>query len=148
MDTLTPLKQYFGHSSFRGGQEPLVNALLSNRDVLGVMPTGAGKSVCYQLPALLLPGLTVVVSPLISLMKDQVAALNQAGVPSAFLNSSLTAAQHWDTLRQAEHDAYKILYVAPERLLTDSFLALAQSRPISLLAVDEAHCVSDRKSVV
>ncbi len=142
MDTLTPLKQYFGHSSFRGGQEPLVNALLSNRDVLGVMPTGAGKSVCYQLPALLLPGLTVVVSPLISLMKDQVAALNQAGVPSAFLNSSLTAAQHWDTLRQAEHDAYKILYVAPERLLTDSFLALAQSRPISLLAVDEAHCVS------
>ena len=86
MDTLTPLKQYFGHSSFRGGQEPLVNALLSNRDVLGVMPTGAGKSVCYQLPALLLPGLTVVVSPLISLMKDQVAALNQAGVPSAFLN--------------------------------------------------------------
>ena len=142
MDTLAPLKQYFGHSSFRGGQEPLVDALLSGRDVLGVMPTGAGKSICYQLPALLLPGLTVVVSPLISLMKDQVTALNQAGIPSAFINSSLTAAQHWEALRQAGHDAYKIIYVAPERLLTDSFLSFAQSKPISLLAVDEAHCVS------
>ena len=142
MDTLTPLKQYFGHSSFRDGQEPLVDALLSGRDVLGVMPTGAGKSICYQLPALLLPGLTIVVSPLISLMKDQVTALNQAGIPSAFINSSLTAAQHREALRQAERDAYKIIYVAPERLLTDSFLSFAQSKPIPLLAVDEAHCVS------
>ena len=142
MDTLTPLKQYFGHSSFRGGQEPLVNALLSGRDVLGVMPTGAGKSICYQLPALLLPGLTIVVSPLISLMKDQVTALNQAGIPSAFINSSLTAAQHRDALCQAEHGVYKIIYVAPERLLTDSFLSFAQTTHVSLLAVDEAHCVS------
>lgn len=142
MDILTPLKQYFGHSSFRGGQEPLVNALLSGRDVLGVMPTGAGKSICYQLPALLLPGPAIVVSPLISLMKDQVTALNQAGIPSAFINSSLTAAQHRDALRQAAHGAYKIIYVAPERLLTDSFLSFARSGPIPLLAVDEAHCVS------
>ncbi len=142
MDILTPLKQYFGHSGFRTGQEPLVEALLSGRDVLGVMPTGAGKSVCYQLPALLLPGLTVVVSPLISLMKDQVAALNQAGIPGAFINSSLTSAQRQEALRRAERGAYKLIYVAPERLPADGFLEFAQHNGISLLAVDEAHCVS------
>jgi ATP-dependent DNA helicase RecQ len=142
MDKLGALKQYFGHSAFREGQEALIDALTAGRDVLGVMPTGAGKSMCYQIPALLLPGVTLVVSPLISLMKDQVAALVQAGVPAAFINSSLTAAQYREAFRRAEAGLYKILYVAPERLLTRDFLGFAESRRISLVAVDEAHCVS------
>ena len=110
------LKEYFGHSAFRKGQAELIGALLSGRDVLGVMPTGAGKSVCYQLPALMLPGMTLVISPLISLMKDQVAALRQAGIPAAFINSSLSAAEYRDTMTAARQGAYKILYVAPESL--------------------------------
>lgn len=142
MDKHTALKQYFGHAAFRPGQEALIDALLGGRDVLGVMPTGAGKSVCYQIPALLLPGLTLVVSPLISLMKDQVAALVQAGVPAAFINSSLTAAQYKEAFRRAEAGQYKIIYVAPERLGTGDFLRFAERRRISLVAVDEAHCVS------
>ena len=136
------LKQIFGHGAFRAGQEELIDALLSGRDVLGVMPTGAGKSVCYQIPALLLPGITLVVSPLISLMKDQVAALRQAGVAAAYINSSLNAAQYREVLRRARNGAYKIIYVAPERLSTEGFLAFAESAELSLLAVDEAHCVS------
>ena len=142
MDKFSVLKQYFGHSAFRPGQERLIDGLLAGRDVLGVMPTGAGKSMCYQIPALLLPGLTLVVSPLISLMKDQVAALVQAGVPAAFINSSLNAAQYRDVFRRAERGEYKILYVAPERLATGDFLRFAETVPISLVAVDEAHCVS------
>ncbi len=142
MDKLSVLKQYFGHSAFRPGQERLIDGLLAGRDVLGVMPTGAGKSMCYQIPALLLPGLTLVVSPLISLMKDQVAALVQSGVPAAFINSSLNAAQYRDVFRRAERGEYKILYVAPERLATGDFLRFAETVPISLVAVDEAHCVS------
>ena len=101
MDKYEALKRYFGHTQFRPGQEALVDALLSGRDVLGVMPTGAGKSVCYQLPALLLPGVSLVISPLISLMKDQVAALEQAGIPAALLNSTLSQEEYRDTLRRA-----------------------------------------------
>jgi len=138
----TLLKQIFGHSAFRPGQEALIDALLGGRDVLGVMPTGAGKSVCYQIPALMLPGITLVVSPLISLMKDQVAALCQAGVAAAYINSSLSRAQYLEVLRRAKSGAYKIIYVAPERLSTESFLAFAEGAELSLLAVDEAHCVS------
>lgn len=142
MDRNGALKQYFGHDGFRPGQEAVVDALLSGRDVLGVMPTGAGKSICYQLPALLLPGLTLVISPLISLMKDQVGALTEAGIPAAFLNSTLTAEAYRRVLRRAGAGAYRLLYLAPERLEAAAFLDLAGRVPISLVAVDEAHCVS------
>ena len=142
MDKQTILQEHFGFRSFRDGQEALIDAILSGRDVFGVMPTGGEKSLCYQIPALLLEGLTLVVSPLISLMKDQVAALKEAGIPAAFLNSSLTAAQQREVLRRGEIGAYKLIYVAPERLLTDSFLEFAARQQVSLLAVDEAHCVS------
>ena len=136
------LKKYFGYDSFREGQEMLVDALLSGQDVLGIMPTGAGKSLCYQIPALLLPGITLVVSPLISLMKDQVSTLHQAGVHAAFLNSSLSAAQYRKALGFAMEGRYKIIYVAPERLLTPEFLYAVQSMEISMISVDEAHCIS------
>ena len=142
MDKYTALKQYYGHTEFRPGQEALIDALLAGRDVLGVMPTGAGKSVCYQIPALLLPGVTLVVSPLISLMQDQVAALTDAEIPAAFINSSLQDAQYQTVFRRALDGTYKIIYIAPERLLTDSFLNLATALQIALVAVDEAHCVS------
>ena len=115
------LKQYFGHSTFRKGQKELIDALLSGRDVLAVMPTGAGKSVCYQVPALMLPGMTLVISPLISLMKDQVAALTQAGIPATYLNSSMNTEEYMYTLEDARQGAYKILYVAPERLTAGVF---------------------------
>ncbi|MEF9970810.1 MAG: DEAD/DEAH box helicase, partial [Oscillospiraceae bacterium] len=136
------LKQYFGHEQFRNGQAELIDALVSGRDVLGVMPTGAGKSACYQIPALLLPGITLVISPLISLMKDQVAALTLAGIPSAFINSSLSAAEYRYVFDEAESGAYKIIYVAPERLTAGDFLRFAKQAKISLVAVDEAHCIS------
>lgn len=139
---LTILKEYFGHSAFRAGQNDIVDCLLSGRDALCVMPTGAGKSICYQVPALLFDGITVVVSPLISLMKDQVTSLVQAGVPAAFFNSSLTAAQYAKALQNAANGKYKLIYVAPERLLTQEFLSLCRERRISMVAVDEAHCVS------
>ncbi len=142
MDKLQTLRHYFGHSAFRPGQEQMVDALLHGRDALGVMPTGAGKSMCYQIPALMLPGITLVVSPLISLMADQVAALKSAGVAAAYLNSSLTPRQMELALQRAAQGAYKIIYVAPERLETSSFLYFARSVQISLIAVDEAHCVS------
>ena len=142
MDKHTVLKQTFGYSKFRPGQERLIDALLAGRDVLGVMPTGGGKSLCYQVPALLLPGLTLVISPLISLMKDQVAALCGAGAGAAFLNSSLTAEQQRTVCARARQGTYKLLYVAPERLATEDFLALTRTTPVSLLAVDEAHCIS------
>lgn len=136
------LKQYFGHTEFRPGQEALIDALMSGRDVLGVMPTGAGKSMCYQLPALLMPGVTLVVSPLISLMKDQVSSLSQAGIASAYINSTLTTAQYREVFRRAQAGAYKIIYIAPERLTTSDFLRFAEATKISMVAVDEAHCVS------
>lgn len=142
MDPRTILKTYFGHSEFRPGQEALIHALLAGRDVLGVMPTGAGKSMCYQIPALLLPGMTIVVSPLISLMKDQVTALTAAGIPAACLNSSLSMEEYREVLFEASAGSVKILYVAPERLLTMDFLQLVERVDISFLAVDEAHCVS------
>ncbi len=142
MEKYALLKEFFGHTAFRPGQESLVDALLSGRDVLGVMPTGAGKSVCYQLPALMLPGLALVVSPLISLMKDQVSALFQAGVPGAYINSSLSYSQYQEVLHKARSGAYKLLYIAPERLEMEGFQAFAQEADISLVAVDEAHCVS------
>ncbi len=142
MDKRQTLRRYFGHEDFRPGQETMVDALLSGRDALGVMPTGAGKSMCYQVPALMLPGVTLVISPLISLMADQVAALKAAGVAAAYLNSTLTPRQMDLALERAMQGAYKIIYVAPERLETPSFLRFAMNASISLLAVDEAHCVS------
>ncbi|MBR5561149.1 MAG: DNA helicase RecQ [Clostridia bacterium] len=136
------LSEVFGYDSFRPGQEDVVAAILSGRDVMAVMPTGAGKSLCYQIPALVLPGITLVVSPLISLMRDQVSALIQNGVRAAYLNSSLSARQHALALDNARRGVYKIIYVAPERLLTESFLAFAQQAQIAQVVVDEAHCVS------
>lgn len=136
------LKQYFGYDDFREGQEVLIDSILSGRDTFGIMPTGAGKSLCFQIPALILEGLTLVVSPLISLMKDQVGALNQAGIHAAYLNSSLSANQYFKALQYAKEGRYPIIYVAPERLLTDSFLDFALHAKIAMVAVDEAHCVS------
>ncbi len=140
MDKYTVLKQSFGHTAFRPGQETLVDGILSGRDVLGIMPTGGGKSLCYQIPALLLPGITVVISPLISLMKDQVAALHNVGISAAFLNSALdqdAARQVWEGIRW---NVYKLLYIAPERLEDPRFLDVLGE--VSLVAVDEAHCIS------
>ena len=136
------LKNIFGYDTFREGQETLVDSTLSGRDVLGIMPTGAGKSICFQVPALMFEGITIVVSPLISLMKDQVAALNQAGVHAAYINSSLTEGQYRKAMENARRGQYKIIYVAPERLMTDSFQSLMQEVEISMTAVDEAHCIS------
>ena len=136
------LKQYFGYDSFRPGQDELVQAILSGRDTLGIMPTGAGKSICYQVPALALPGLTLVISPLISLMKDQVGALNEAGVPAACINSALSFEEMRDALYFAGRGEYKLLYVAPERLTAPFFLDFARRVPISMVTVDEAHCIS------
>lgn len=142
MDKYDVLKHYFGHSAFRQGQERLIDAVLAGRDVLGVMPTGGGKSLCYQVPALMLPGVTLVVSPLISLMKDQVAALKGAGIPAAYINSSLTLEQLHTVYSCARRGAYKLLYVAPERLEGEGFAGLAREVNVSLVAVDEAHCIS------
>lgn len=136
------LKEYFGHSSFRAGQEEIVDCLLSGGDAIGIMPTGAGKSVCYQIPALIFPGITLVISPLISLMKDQVSALIQSGIPAAYINSSLSYAQNIKALQNAANGKYKIIYVAPERLSTPEFLNFCSKAKISMVAVDEAHCVS------
>lgn len=141
-DKLSVLKDYFGHDSFRDGQEQIVDALLDGRDALCIMPTGAGKSMCYQIPALLFDGVTIVVSPLISLMKDQVGSLVQSGVPAAYINSSLSYPQFLRVLSNTEHGKYKIIYVVPERLLTDGFLDTCKKIKISMVAVDEAHCVS------
>lgn len=142
MQKYQTLKQYFGYEAFREGQEELINHILSGKDTLGIMPTGAGKSICYQVPALLFPGITLIVSPLISLMNDQVRALKEAGVAAAYLNSSLTVNQFYKALDLAKRGAYKIIYVAPERLLTDAFLSFATQVDISMVTVDEAHCIS------
>ena len=136
------LKTYYGYDAFRGGQEAVIDALLSGRDALAIMPTGAGKSICYQIPALLLPGITLVVSPLVSLMRDQVTQLVQMGIPAAFLNSSLTFRQYLLALDRAREGRYKIIYVAPERLETEGFQSFVRETDISLVAVDEAHCIS------
>ena len=136
------LYRIFGYSSFRSGQEKLIDAVLAGQDVFGIMPTGGGKSICYQIPALILPGITLVISPLISLMQDQVAALKAAGVPAAYINSTLTGPQVQAVYRNLLAGKYKIIYVAPERLDYAGFGSIAQKLTISFLAVDEAHCIS------
>lgn len=136
------LKQHYGYTTFRPGQEKIITSLLGNKDTLAIMPTGAGKSLCFQIPALLLPGVTLVVSPLISLMKDQVDALNGVGIPATFINSSLTLSQVNERIYNAKCGRYKIIYIAPERLESESFQAAIKVLTISLLAIDEAHCVS------
>ena len=136
------LYRIFGYDSFRPGQEKLIDAVLSRRDVFGIMPTGGGKSICYQIPALMLPGITLVISPLISLMQDQVTALKAAGVPAAYINSTLTGPQVQAVYRNLLAGRYKIVYVAPERLDYAGFGSIAQRLNISFLAVDEAHCIS------
>lgn len=142
MDLKQTLKHYFGYDSLRPGQQELMEGILRGEDVLGIMPTGAGKSLCYQVPALMLDGITIVISPLISLMSDQVTALNQAGVHAAYINSSLTENQISKALDYAAMEKYKIIYVAPERLNTIRFLSFACNVNISMVTVDEAHCIS------
>ena len=142
MNAIEALKVYFGYDSFREGQEDIIETIVSGGDVLAIMPTGAGKSICYQVPALLLPGITLVISPLISLMQDQVKALNEAGIHAAFINSSLTDSQISKALYLAAQGVYKIIYVAPERLESSEFLAFASQVNISMVTVDEAHCIS------
>lgn len=136
------LKKIFGHEYFRQGQEEIISHILKGEDCLGIMPTGAGKSICYQIPAMLFPGITVVVSPLISLMKDQVDSLNEIGIPATFINSTLSSSDYIQTLENITHNLYKILYVAPERLNSDTFIHLLNCIPISMFTIDEAHCVS------
>ncbi len=142
MDKYDVLKQYFGYDNFRPGQENIIDGIISGCDTLGVMPTGAGKSLCFQVPALTLSGIAIVISPLISLMTDQVNALVQSGVRAAYINSSLTAAQTAAVLNNAAKGVYKLIYVAPERLTAESFIRFAQNADISMVVVDEAHCIS------
>ncbi|MCL2353914.1 MAG: RecQ family ATP-dependent DNA helicase, partial [Defluviitaleaceae bacterium] len=139
---LEVLKKYFGYDSFRYSQDALITDIIAGRDVLGIMPTGAGKSICFQVPALLFSGITLVISPLVSLMKDQVNALNQAGIGAANINSTLSEAQIRKAIKNAEDGAYTLVYVAPERLFNRDFLDFCVGADISMVAVDEAHCVS------
>lgn len=139
---LATLRKYFGYESFRPGQAELINAILEGRDVLGVMPTGSGKSICYQIPSLLLHGITIVISPLISLMRDQVDGANEIGIPAAFINTTQTPDEQQQVFDAANAGKVKLLYVAPERLETARFRAFATHADIALFAVDEAHCVS------
>ncbi len=142
MDSKQILKKYFGYETFKPGQEEIIDAILRGEDVLAIMPTGAGKSICYQVPAMLLTGITIVISPLISLMQDQVKALNEAGIHAGYINSSLTDAQIAFVYANAAKGAYKILYVAPERLETYGFMEFTEQVSISMVTVDEAHCIS------
>ncbi|MBQ7801373.1 MAG: DNA helicase RecQ [Oscillospiraceae bacterium] len=142
MDKQTLLERIFGYTQFRPGQEELIDGVLAGRDVFGIMPTGGGKSMCYQIPALLLPGVTLVISPLISLMRDQVMALKAAGVPAAFINSTLNEAQMRLVYRNLLAGQYKIVYVAPERLDYGGFGSIVEKLSVSFVAVDEAHCIS------
>ena len=136
------LKKYFGYETFRSGQEALIGHILNGEDVLGIMPTGAGKSICYQVPAMILSGVTIVISPLISLMKDQVDSLNEIGIPATFINSTLSYTDYEQTIENIVNNVYKIIYVAPERLNSDTFLNLLNKIEISMFTIDEAHCVS------
>lgn len=142
MDKEQVLREYFGHSSFRQGQSELIDSILSGRDVLGIMPTGAGKSVCYQVPALMMNGITLVISPLISLMKDQVASLVENGINAGCIHSNMTAEERREFFRRAYAGEFKLIYAAPERLVTDEFIGFAESTHIAMVTVDEAHCVS------
>ncbi len=142
MDKYQILKEYFGYDGFRQGQLTAIDSILSGRDTVAIMPTGGGKSVCFQVPAMMLSGITIVISPLISLMNDQVRALSQCGIPAAYLNTSLDEKVISRVLDEAEKGKYKIIYVAPERLFTEGFRALCDKVEISFIAIDEAHCVS------
>ena len=142
MNCCDVLQKYFGYSSFRLGQKEITDSILSGRDTLGVMPTGAGKSICYQVPALLREGISIVISPLISLMQDQVTFLVQSGIKAAYINSSLTQSQLDAVIRNAAEGAYKLIYVAPERLENGAFLSFAENADIPMITVDEAHCIS------
>lgn len=142
MDKYEVLHACFGYTSFRAGQEKLIDAILSGRDAFGVMPTGGGKSLCYQVPAMLFPGITIVISPLIALMRDQVMSLKAVNVPAAYINSTLSVEQYRLVCGNLRRGAYKIIYIAPERLDSGNFVELARSLPVELLAVDEAHCIS------
>lgn len=136
------LKEYFGYDSFRTGQEEIINHILLKEDCLAIMPTGAGKSICYQIPAVLFSGITIVISPLISLMKDQVDALNEIGISATYINSSLSERDYIQTIENIYHNIYKIIYVAPERFLSETFINMLNMLNVSMIAVDEAHCVS------
>ena len=142
IDIYNALKTYFGYDEFKVGQEKLINGILEGKDVLGIMPTGGGKSLCYQLPAILLDGITIVVSPLISLMKDQVDSLNEIGISGTFINSTLSDLELLERLQEIREGKYKIIYVAPERLNAYSFVNLVRDIKVSMIAVDEAHCIS------
>ena len=132
------LKKHFGYENFRQGQEDIISHILNMEDCLGIMPTGAGKSICYQIPAMIFDGVTIVVSPLISLMKDQVDNLNQVGIPATFINSTLSSSDYAQTINNILNNVYKIIYIAPERLATDSFLNLLKQLNISMFAIDES----------
>lgn len=136
------LKEYFGYDDLRSGQDKIIKNILSNKDVVGIMPTGAGKSICFQIPAMIFEGITIVISPLISLMKDQVNSLTQAGIKAAYLNSSLTESQYFTVLDNIRKGIYKIIYVAPERLLVNEFLETVKNLKVSMITIDEAHCIS------
>ncbi|MEG1972314.1 MAG: DEAD/DEAH box helicase, partial [Oscillospiraceae bacterium] len=136
------LKDTFGYDSFLKGQEKLISSILNGCDTLGIMPTGAGKSICFQIPALIFGGISLIISPLISLMKDQVNSLTQVGIRSAFINSSLSDGQIAKALEHAKNGDYKLIYIAPERLMSQDFISFAQSAHISMVCVDEAHCIS------
>ena len=142
MNPVSILKKYYGYDHFRPGQKELIEAILAGRDALGIMPTGGGKSICYQIPALLLEGITIVISPLISLMKDQVDTLKEYGIPAELINSTLSMSEFRDVIDRAKLGEYKLLYIAPERLETESFVSLVESIPIDMIAIDEAHCIS------
>ena len=142
MTTIEVLKKYFGYNSFRSGQAEIIEHILKNEDCLGIMPTGAGKSICYQIPAMIFDGVTVVISPLISLMKDQVDSLNQVGIPATYINSTLTENDYLQTIQNIYHGIYKIIYVAPERFFSDTFISMLNFLNVSMVAIDEAHCVS------
>src|SRR6478736_1218539 len=141
MDLRGVLQSTFGHSDFRPGQEPVIRALMEGQSALALFPTGAGKSLCYQLPALLLPGTALVVSPLVALMKDQVDALTARGVPATFINSSVDEGERRQRIEGVRRGAFKLVYVAPERFKSPSFVQAIQGTEISLYAVDEAHCI-------
>ena len=141
-EALKLLKQIYGYDSFRKGQSHIISSVLNRRDTLGVMSTGGGKSICYQIPALIFPGITLVISPLISLMKDQVDALKILGVNSLYINSTLTKEEYISALRKIKSRKVKIVYLAPERIVNEKFINFMKDIDISLIAVDEAHCIS------